>query len=212
MKALKTSTLVLFLLNQILCFSQEVKMTKEVEETIQLGKDSIVRLALKLIDDRADVKNFSKTKVMTNGEQVLVSFINPIKYLPKKTTLYFDVVINLLEKTASYNSISNPINGSDQKNIPFYKQTEEIKKNIDFVIESMNVSHEVDPITIVNSENDMIIRENKNYYDITVISEFQESSYKIEKISGKIYDAQHAHLEPPPTEKNTKNMFIEIKL
>jgi hypothetical protein len=47
----------------------------------------------------------------------------------------------------------------------------------------------------------MTIHEYKSYYNITVVSEFQESTYKIEKITGKLYDAEHAHVAPPPFEK-----------
>ncbi len=210
MKIFKIFILFHLLLNFTPCYSQDIKMNKEVEEIILLGKDSIVQLALKLIDERAGVQNFTKIKVMTNGSEVYVSFTNPIKYLPIKSVFYFDLGVNLLEKTITYSPVSNGIVKYRKKIIPFFKQTKETKVNIQFVIEAINKSDKVGSIDIVNFEDDMIIRESKKHYDIIIVSEFQESSYKIEKISGKIYDMEHAELEPPPFENENKEVLKEI--
>ncbi|WP_308992583.1 hypothetical protein QLS71_013400 [Mariniflexile litorale] len=172
-------------------------MNKAVEDIIVLGKDSIVQLALELIDEKVEVHNFSKIKVMTDGRTVYVSFMNTIKYLPMNSVFYFDVGVNLIEKVVVYDPVSNGVFESKIK-VPFYKQTKQTKKNIQFVMDAINKSDEVGPIDAVNFEDAMTIRENDDYYNIIVVSEFQESSYKIEKISGKIYDSVHAHLAPLP--------------
>ncbi|WP_422858244.1 hypothetical protein ACOKFD_12585 [Flagellimonas sp. S174] len=184
-------------------------MDKEVKEIINLGKDSIVQLALELIDEEVSTQNFTKINVMTNGEEVYVSLRNPIKYLPIKSIFNFDIGISILAKTVVYNPISNGV-FDDEHKAPFYERTNEIDKNIEFVIESINKSTEVGSINTIDFDDDMIIQEHKNHYDVSLISKFQESSYKIEKLSGKIYDAQHAHLVPSPLEGQQKDKWKEI--
>lgn len=210
MKYFKISLIFLLIINHTICFSQEVKMSKEVEKILQLGKDSIIQLGLKLIDKEVSLESFSQIKITTNGEEVFVLYKNPIKYLPIKSKFYFDIGVRILASTTSINSVSNPVNYPDKTIIPFYTQTKKMKKSIQFVIESINKSSGTDsPLDITNFEDEMIIRENENYYDILVLSKYQESSYKIEKVSGKIYDDQHAHLEPPPDGLNEK-AIIEV--
>lgn len=204
MKIFKILIIFNLILNYTTCYSQDTKMDKDIEEIILLGKDSIIQLALKKIeraglsiDEEVSIENFTQIKVLTDGKEVWVSFSNPIKYLPKKTVFYFDVGIGILEGIISRNPVSNPVD-YNEKTISFYKETKETKMNIQFVFEAINKSGKIGLIDIENFEDDMIIREYENYYDISIVSEFQESSYKIEKISAKIYDSEHAHLVPPP--------------
>lgn len=202
---LKRVILLYILLNCITCYSQDIQMDKKVKEIIHLGKDSIVQLALDLIAKEASIQNFTKIKVKTNGKEVHVSLQNPIKYLPIKSIYYFDVGVSIFNKKINYNSISNGV-FNNKSNIQFYKRTRETDKIIQFIIESINKSNKVDKINIENFDNDMIIREYKNYYDITVISKLQESFYKIEKKSGKIYDPEHNNLIPSPEENDWKEI------
>lgn len=208
MKALRILTLLLFVLPHTVCFSQKVKMTKEVEQITKLGKDAIVQMALELIDKEVSLDNFARNYVLTDGKEIFVSLRNPIKYLPIASVFYFDIVVHLLGKQVSYDPMSNPYNSYEQEEIPFYTQTEEAEKNIQFVVESINKSKEVGSFDIENFEDTMIIKETEKYYDITIVSAFQESMYKIEKESGRIYDATHAHLEPDPDEREV--IFKEI--
>ena len=194
-------------LNGLLCCSQNITtMDKEVEEIVQLGKDSIVQLALKSMDRKVGIQNFSKIDVTTDGKNVFVSLRNPIKYLPIETGFYFDVEISVLEKTASYCPVVNWIVDSEKDSIPFYSETKEINQNIQFVIESMNRSTAVGSIDASNFEDDMTIREHDNYYDVIVVSALQESSFKVEKTSGKIIDVEHAHLTPSPFKNLNKDV------
>jgi hypothetical protein len=209
-KIFKILILLQLALNYTAGYSQDNNMNKEVEEIVLLGKDSIVQLALKLIDEKAGMRNFTEIKVMTNGKEVYVSFRNPIKYLPIKSVFYFDVRVSLFEKITSYGPVFNGTVEYDKMNIPFYKETKETKMNIQFVIEAINKSAEVGSIDMANFDDNLIISEYENYYDIRVVSEFQESSYKIEKISGKISDAEHAHLVPPPFDIKNKDILKEI--
>ena len=210
MKKIVLFIFVQLMFNFSVCNAQNVdkkNMNKDVKAMIQLGKDSIIQLALKSINKKVSEKNFSKTKITTNGKDVFVSFRNPIKYLPINSIFYFDVLVNVSKKTVYKNPVANPLEYSDKKNIPFYKETENIKKHILFVIEAINNMNISD---IDRFEDDMIICEHKAYYAINVISKFQESFYKIKKISGEIYNEEHAHLLAPPFEMDDKEKFKNI--
>ncbi|WP_143744049.1 hypothetical protein [Maribacter ulvicola] len=185
-------------------------MKKDVEELVLLGKNAIVEMALELIDTDVSAENFSKIKVITNGETVQVLFLNPIKYLPLNSASYFDFNVDVLKKIVSYHPSSNG-NFSEEKNIlPFY-QSKETDINIDFVLNAINVSNEIGAINILNFEDEMFIREKDNYYEITLISEFQESTYKITKETGKVFDLEHATLLPPPSWENEDvQEYIEV--
>ncbi len=210
MKCFTIFSLVLVLLHHTTCFSQDITMNKEVTEIIASGKNTIVQSALQLVGKGAGTENFSKIRVTTDGKEVFISFSNPIKYLPQKTVFYFDATVLLIEKVTSRHPVSNPTAFDHKKEILFYKHTEDTKKNTQFIIESINKSSEVGSINVEDFEDDMIIREHENHYAVSVVSRFQESSYKIEKVSGKIYDIGHAHLEPSPLENDNKDIFIEI--
>ncbi|AUP78751.1 hypothetical protein C1H87_08580 [Flavivirga eckloniae] len=186
-------------------------MNKDVKDIVKLGKDSIAQLALKLIDREVAIENFAKIKVKTDGREVYVSFRNPIKYLPIESEFYFDLNVNLLEGIIVYNPVSNGLVDCKKKTIPFYKQTREAQASIEFVIKAINKNDEVGGISDISSfEDDMVIREHKSYYDVSVVSEFQESFYKIKKVSGKVYDVEHAHLVPPPIESENNSVLKEI--
>ncbi|WP_148783245.1 hypothetical protein [Aquimarina intermedia] len=185
-------------------------MNKETEAIIRLGKDAVVQLALDIVDDSASIQNFAKIKVTTNGNEVYVYFSNPITYLPIETIFYTDVIVSIFGKTTVYSPISNGIDDTNNKNIPFYKETNETKLNTQFVLKAINKSTEVGSIDITDFEDTMIIREYKNHYAIEIVSEVQESSYTIEKISGNLSNVMHAHLVPPPLGSESMEVFREI--
>ena len=90
-------------------------------------------------------------------------------------------------------------------------QSKETKLIIQFVIEAINESDEMSPIDVTNFEDEMTIREHENHYGIIVVSEVHESSFKIEKISGRIYDVVNAPIAPLPVfEDDNKREFKEI--
>lgn len=198
------------MLNVPICFSQNQEINNEIDNAKRLGKDSIVQIALQLINKKIDINNY-KVKVMANSTNVFVSFYTPIKYVPSKSVFYYSAGVNITEKTIVYSPVSNPSDYTySKKNISFYRPTEKARKSIEFVVNAVNKSNEVGSIDIQTFDDNMIIREKRKYYDIIIISTYQESSYKIDKISGKIYDAQHAHLELLPVEEDD-DLFEEIK-
>jgi hypothetical protein len=171
-------------------------MNKTVEDIVSLGKDSIAQLALELIDVKLELKNFSKISVITNGEVIYVSFMNPIKYLPMNSVFYFDFGVNLLEKTVTYGPTSNGDFDPEKKITP-YIQNNENKQAIQFVLDAIAKSDELNSIDIVTFTDNMEIKEFEDYYDVLVVSDNVESMYKIKKASGKVYDLVSNSLVPP---------------
>jgi len=191
----------------LVCHAQQTQeknatMSKEVTEILKLGEDEIVASALKSIDDNVGMENFTSATVLTNGKEVYVSFRNRYKYLPINTIYYFDVGVNITTQTTYKNSVANPYNFTTERAIPYFHITEDINKHIDFVKKAIG--------NLEGFEDDIIIRENEDFYAIEVVSESQESSYKIKKGTGEIYDEFHAHLEPIPFDVDDAEEFKEV--
>lgn len=146
---------------------------------------------------------------MASSKEVYVSFLTPIKYLPINSAYNFDVEVLLIEKSISYHNLANPIGyDEDKMDLPFYKETENGKKNIQFVIEAIKKKASFD---VSKFEDSMIIRDNNDFYDISVQSDYQDSWYKIRKLTGKIFDEGHAHfIQPPKIENDQEEILIEI--
>lgn len=192
-------------------YSQNIKMTAEVERIIQLGKDSIVQLALQRINNGVTIENFKKIKVYTDGNEVYGSFRNPIKYLPKETVNYFDVVVQLIENVTQSSPLANGILEYKNADILYYKETAQANAALQFISAAVNNSGVVGFLDLGDFEDTMIVRERENYYDVRVVSEFQESSYHVEKVTGEISNAEHAHLVSPPLKTPKNEVFVEIQ-
>lgn len=209
MRQIKFVLLLQLVINSMVGFSQNIKMTKEVEQIIELGSDSMIQSALSIIAEEVSLINFSNIKLTTNGDEIHVLFYNPIKYLPENTSLHFSITVALIEKVTYSNPNSNPV-GLTKKNTPFFEANEESKKNILFVIESVNKCNSVGNIDIENFHDQMAIREKKECFDVSVYSENYESWYKVNKVSGEISDIGHAAIAIDPIIENSPK-FVEIE-
>ena len=211
MKAFKILFIVLLILDFTVCFSQNNVVDKEVKRLKQLGKDSIIQLAKELINKDIGMADCN-IKITANKTSIFVSFYVPIKYLPWNTVVYDKVGVDVVEKLVVYNKIANPIEfGLRQEIIPFYEVTDEAKETIPFIVKAINNCIELDSLDIKDFDGDLIISEKEFYYEISIISEFQEAWFNIEKVTGKISELEHAHPEPPSQEENDTDRFEEIK-
>lgn len=211
MKAFKIFFIILLILDITVCFSQNNDMDKEVNRIKQLGNDSIIQLAKDLITKNIELIDCN-IKVTANKTSVFVSFYVPIKYLPWNTVVYDKVGVEIIEKLVVYNKIANPIEfGCGQEVIPFYEITDEAKETIPFIVKAINNCIELDSLDIKDFDGDLIISEMEFHYEISIISEFQEAWFNIEKVTGEISELEHAHLEPAPQEENSTDRFEEIK-
>ena len=210
MKTLKITSILLLLLVSTVSCAQNKKMKTEVDKIKELGKDSIIQLALDITHAKIDVTSFEKILVSANHEDVYVSFINSVKYIPLNKEFTTDVTVSILGKTTSYNAIANPSNFHSKDERKYYNPNrKENKKVIQFVFDAINKSKEIGNTNSEDLEElNMTIKEKDTYYAVLVINESQESNYKVKKETGEIYDATHAHLSkmPLPLEEGEEEM------
>ena len=203
---LQSFVLVIILFHSTTNYGQETIMKNQIKETIQLGRNVIIDSALTILENNNKVKDFNKTSVLTNGKEIIVSFTNPIKYLPIGTAYYCDVNVNLSTQTVYYLSTSNT---SKRDSIHFYNITDKMQKEIDYVLTAIRNSKSVAPIDPKNFSEELIIREHDKYYDVTLLSDVEESSYKVNILTGRVYDIEHYQLSISPSEGQED--WVEIK-
>jgi len=193
-------------------FSQNTDMIKKVEKLKKRGRDSIIKIALEKIDETICLNDYI-IRVKANKTSVVVSFHIPVVYIPMNSVYYYDFGLDLIEGSSWSGIISNPRDyGTDQDDIPNYSSSEKTQKHIQFVLDAINQSDEIGSINIedFSFDDSMIIRDQIEYYEITMLSTYQESFYKIDKETGKVYDAGHAHLIPAPDFEEDDDPFEEI--
>jgi len=197
MKKLKSISILLLLLVSTVSCAQNQKMKTEVDKIKELGKDSIIQLAMDISSFRFEKSNFESITISANHEDVYVSFNNPVKYIPLSMDYLTDLHVSIVNKTVNYDIIANPIGSVSTASAQprFYIPN---KKVIQFVFNAINKSKEVGDPSTDNIEFNMTIKEKDTYYDVLVVSGVQESNYKVKKETGEIYDAIHAHLSKMP--------------
>jgi hypothetical protein len=180
----------------------------KIDEIKKLGRDAIINLAVEKLNQQfteAGVSdfnpaNFDRIKVKINENSVSVSFGMVYRYIPLDSAFYYGVFINLTENLISYDLLANPKDNNHPGKPKFFTPTLESDKAIFFILDASNKSFEVDPIIDGQLPDDttITIYETPDHYDIEVNSEYVVSNFKINKISGEIYDATHEHIEPEP--------------
>jgi len=185
-----------------------------------INRDTLVSIAISFLNENygACDNSFYKIRVCKNSKQANVFFYNPIVYLPQGTQMYYEalVEIDILDsiyiKNYNFNRYSNPREIKLQDHIPFYKETKEYKKDIQFVINAINKSNANGCFERDDFSDKMFIYVEDTCYQINVISTLTESFYNIDKKTGLVYNAGHAHLIAPPVEEVQKedDPFIEL--
>ena len=191
-----TSFITLFLLiNSCIMFSQNKDLNQKVKELKEKGRDSIIKKALKMFDNKINKEDYI-ISVKANKTSVIVNFHSPVVFLRKNSVYHHQFGCNMIEHSTWAGIISNPHDyGSDKNKIPYYSHSGDAEKHIQIVFDAVNKSDEVGSVSIndFSFDDSMIIRDHKNYYEITVLSPYQESFYKIDKKTAEVYDAGHAH-------------------
>jgi hypothetical protein len=125
--------------------------------------------------------------------------------------------VDIIGGQISFGPLSNPIHFNYIiRDISFYTSTVESERNIQFVIDAINKDDlnrvfEKKKDFIQSLNGNLIIRDSKGFFAIERVSEDQESYYKIDKISGKIYDVLHNQLVVLPRIENEEDKLAEIK-
>ncbi len=186
-------------------------MNLNKEEWIKQGRTAIIEEAIKQLKMPIDTCYYN-VYVMTNETQLWVSFHMPIKIVPQNTIAYYNLGIDLINRNQSKEIRANPSNFNyEDYKVPLFIPTAETEAQIDFILDAINKSDEIGNLNRgeLGWKDDMLIIEEADHFDITLVSYLYESFYKIEKETGRIYDAGHAHGEPPPFEEPVK--WEEVK-
>ena len=176
-----------------------------IEELKKLDRESIIELAINQLKERFksfNPEHFDEIKVMMSETSLYVTFNITFKYVPMKSSYYYGVYINLVESLTSRVPISNPQYHKIKDKVYFFTPTEESKKAVSFVLEAIKSAGEF--------PEPMIIRDNRKYYEIEIVSEDVAGGYKIEKGSGKLFDDWHDSLVHPPKDED-EEIFTELK-
>ena len=189
------------------------------QELRALDKNTLINLGFERIRedlklDKTYTEVFDKVAVFANHYEIKIEFLNPIKFIPLHTEFYYDITVQLVQQTTSYSIYSN---GTEKKNAletPFFIPTQESEQAIRFVMAAINRSegrneNETRQEFLKDFDGELIIRDEKDHYNITRKSVWQESWYKINKKSGEIFDGGHGHMEPCPEKEEYR--FIEIE-
>jgi hypothetical protein len=191
MKAIYIFTICFF---SICCFSQSDK----IEELKKLGRDSLIKLAVvKLNEPGFDPKNYDRIDVKYDDKSLIVDFKLSVK-LAGNSSCFYDVVYVALIGQGSGKSIQG---FCDEPK--FHKWTKAEQKKIDFVFDAINKDNEIGDVKDRKMPHGqtMEITEKLTYYYIEVSDWSTYSHYKIDKVTGKISEANHKHYARSGDEK-----------
>lgn len=201
----------------LLSFSQN---TEKINALKKLGRDSLIKLAVNKINERYDPKNsaralvkfdtyfdpknYDRIVVKYDANSLIVDFNLSLNFISLKSCFYLSVSIDLingLPTTGLYTTCDKP---------KFYMRTKQDQKKIDFVFNAINKDNEIGnmPNQIIPEGTNMSIIEKINHYEVSVSDDYFYSSYKVNKITGKIVDAIHKEYAQSD---NQKELFEIIK-
>jgi hypothetical protein len=181
-------------------------MAQKVSDLRKLSKDSLINMATKKIDEPSfNVNDFTSIEIWVEDNEMTVEFGYAIRFLPLKEQYYYNVSVELLS-----GSSSRQIMGHDKNNdnVEFFKP-QKYQAQMDFVRNAINNSNgEIGKIPEGQlPDGTMTIQEHEKYFDISVDSESTHSYYKIEKTTGKIYDAGHKHYDMDITDNRRVRIY-----
>lgn len=181
-------------------------MAQQVEELVQLPKDTLVKMAIKKIDEPSfDVRDFDQIEIWADENDVTVMFDHAIRFIPRKGQYYYSATVDLISGTKGRSILGSP----DQDELEFYKPKQKHKEKIQFVLNSINKSNgEIGKIPEGKlPDGIMTITEKAGHYEISVDSKSTSSDYKIKKGSGKIYDGRHKHMAHDQSQPKRRQIY-----
>ena len=182
-------------------------MAQTVSELRKLPKDSLIKMAAKKITEPSfDIKDFTRIEIWAEGDEITVDFDHAIRFIPMKGQFYYNVSVELVRASSSRQIIGD---GPFDEEVHFFKLTNKHQEKIQFVRDAINNSNgEVGKIPEGQlPDGTMTITEKATYFDISVDSESTHSYYKIEKGTGKIYDAGHKHYMRDESDSNRQRIY-----
>lgn len=175
------------------------KKTHTVDELKKLGRDSLIKMAIAKLDDSTfQAQYYDRVTVKANKTSVEVEFELSVRFKNGKKCFYDAVTVGILNGTTGKGA------SGDCDKISYYKPTSSMTKKIAFVFDAINKSDEIGHLPGNKIPNDatMTIEENLTCYYIEFSDYSTFSHYKIDKITGKIFDAGHKHYARSGHEKS----------
>ncbi|MEQ9375464.1 MAG: hypothetical protein RIG68_09805 [Imperialibacter sp.] len=183
MKALMVSMLAMVSL------AAHAQRTDAVEKLLELGKDSVVRLAIARLGEAgfADIApdQFDWLKVQTDGHDVRVIFDRSIQYFPMNTFVVHTATVELVSTAVGWMPYGEPKDPFAP--IHLYEYTAADREVIAMVLSVQDWQH--DEIAL------MIAEENDSYL-ITESTGSGETVYRWHKTSGALSEEGHGEFAP----------------
>ena len=166
-----------------------------------LGKEAIIDIAAKEIQRKYpefSKELFGHIKVLVDEASVYVSFVMPIRYVPRDSTAYYGVLYGLADPDgpfSSWNSEANPEDLFRPGDTRFFQPTEESSEAIALVLKAL----EIRPEDVYWRESVTIV-EQETTYDVTCDSPSTISKHTVTKGTGEIVSHGHSHWLHSPGE------------
>jgi hypothetical protein len=164
----------------------------KVDSLKKLGRDALIQLAVKQINDPAFAReNYDRVVVKASKVSVVVEFDLSVIFSNKKSCYYDKITVSLVGGGGG-----RSIKG-DCDEPSYYNLSRSEKDKIDFVFKSINASDDIGhiPGNKLGSDTTMEISEHSTYFYVEVSSWSTYSHYKINRASGKISEAGHKHYD-----------------
>ena len=172
---------------------QKIRLSKYKK----MSRDSIISIALNIVDkgtfEDIDPLKHKYTSVKICRKKVLVEFRNPVVFLSKGESFVRTIQINVSEKQCMYICIS--FNEEHEtiafcsffdKKLTFYKEAETKKKKLEPILEKLDKRRDLLVSDFYSIDNNLIIREYKDRYDIHNYSSTHDSYFSINKKTWEI--------------------------
>ncbi|SEM17467.1 hypothetical protein SAMN04487910_4321 [Aquimarina amphilecti] len=208
--------LFLILLSIQMTYSQNMKPNEEVKRLVELGKDYIIKQALKKLNELETSKikkeDFHFITIKASDQRILIEFGYNVLYLPKNSSYYSDILVELPSRNASKGTVSN---GS--ANTTFYKPTSEHLKVINFLLNPNKTNTDIFNKGIRYSQTIIYEEEQQYVVDFSSRDPYEGGSFskeEIDKETGEVLSTISGHYEPAPIfpeDAIDQEKFIEIK-
>ncbi len=186
--------IILLCLSHSFLFSQE---KAKIDSLKKLGRDSLIKLAIsKVYEPGLDPKGYDRITVKVYKDKLVVEFALSVVLIDG--SCYYDHYSVALVGSGTGGSIQG---SCDEPK--YHKFTSKEKKKIQFVFDAINKSDEVGHLkdNKIDDGNRMTITEKLTYYYVEMDDWSTHSYYEINKVTGKISNANHKHYARSHDEK-----------
>jgi hypothetical protein len=168
----------------------------KVDSLKKLGRDSLIKLAAAK-EKGLDPKGYDRILVKAYEDKLIVEFSLSVKLTDG--SCYYDHVSVALVGSGTGRGIQGDCNETK-----FHTYSSKEKKKIQAVFDAINKSDEVGHMkdNKIPGDAHMTITEKLTYYYVEMSDWSTFSHYKIDKLTGKISDANHKHYAHSGEEKD----------